>query len=507
MKSIVIKIVITNILLASIFGIFTGCNSRKGNFDDIGIKNNELSHVELTFYMPGTERRDTKEVLDKVAENTKLNINLTFKWFNESQYVAKIKTAIASNESFDAFLCGRPETGSLNFVDMLRNGEIRDVSALLPIYAPIIYKELSTNQQLDCIKVDGKLALIPSLCPEAKCLVVTVKEEYINKYNVQPIKTFEDYGDLMKIIKNYNKDMVPGSIGTYNLQTFAGSFGYTILDYSQNLVYKNNDTILKVIPWEQTPEFKKTVALISEWYKNGYIKPGNTNISQVESFLYNTGSFVLGSIDLNVNQDGNIVRYNNYLLYENNKIQRDNPIGNMYVSGAIAFTSSSKNTERVLMLLNWIQSNQENYDLFMYGIKDKDYILKGERYALPDGVNLNNSPYIGWNNTAFININLQRLPVANSLPDSYKKDHVEFINMKSSYAPSEGFYPNYSKIQDECNSRMNIYKNKITNKLSNATYDISETDNIIMELKNGGTNVVVNEIQKQLDEWLSKQKK
>lgn len=489
------------IILSNI--VFVGCEEEK-EIDPIlyEMSNNiSMDSETLTFYMPGTEKRDSKEVLDTVAEKSDLNIMLDFKWVSLDNYTSTVKTALASGEEIDAFICGNPESGYLSFVNLFRNGEIKDITNLLPQYAPVILGQLSQYRELECIKLDGKIVAIPSMMPQAKLLCLSVRQDFIEKYSISQIDTYDNYEKFMAIIKNYEKDIVPSTIGAYNLNLFAGVYDYTVLNYSLNLVYKNDDPLMQIIPWEQTPEYKTTISLVSKWYKSGYLNQGEVNYDELASFLYLSSNFLEGTISIDINQDGKKVEYTNYILYKDKKIQRESPIGGIFINGAVAFNVKSEKTERVLMFLNWIQSNQENYDLFMYGIKDKDYFLKEGRVAMPEGVTTSKSPYLGWLNNAFLNLSLQRVPSTYSIPDNFYDIYLEIINSQTVYAPHEGFFPDYSTIQNECYIRNNIFREKIIKALSNGIYDINQTDNIIEDLKSAGTDKIILEIQRQLGKW------
>jgi putative aldouronate transport system substrate-binding protein len=506
MKRVYVKSVALIMMIAFILSVPVACSNKKDALPEMVDQSSELSPAVLTFYMPGDGKKDAKEVLDKVAESTNLNIKLDFKWFAYADYTEKVKTAIASNDKFDAFVCGKPDAGNLDYVDMFRNGEIKDISTLLPKYAPNIRAQLS-DEEFECAKVDGKLSAVPALFPEANCLTALARKDLIDKYKIPQIKTFDDYEKYLKIVKEKESDITPGAI-YYDADIFTQVYGYVMLDHNQSLVYKWDDPQMKIIPWEQTPEFKETVNLINRWYKNGYIKPLTGTTDRFTSMISNSQTFYEGTINADLFNDGDKKAYNIYMLYPDNKVQRVSPIGNIGTKGAIAFNSKSANTERALMFLNWIQSSQQNFDLFIYGFKDRHYVLTGDRISMPEGMKASDNPYEGWLSTPFLNINFERLPDdKDTYSDDFMKSHLDFINSKTFYAPHEGFFPDYKTISDDCNNRMQLYQEKIVNALRTGTYDTKETDNIIDELKTSGTDVIVQEVQKQLDKWRADNKK
>lgn len=487
-------------LLLVILSILTGCNKTTYLEDDLALEIEELDPVTLDFFMLGDEKEDTKEVLDKVAEETGLNIKLNFEWINYDQYTESVKTALASNQDIDAFLCGSPNSWLLNFVDMYREGQIKDITELLPEYAPVIQGRLTTEEQ-NAAKVDGKLVAVPSLYPHAKCFIAIVKENYAEKYNISSIDTLDDYEDLLKRIKDNEKNTTP-CFTRYDIDLFANTFDYVVLDHRQHLVYKWDDPEMRIVPWEQTAAFKETASLIIEWHKNGYISTDASRYADCPTLLEYRDQIPEGKTTFYFSDGSGDIKKEDcfvYNLYKDKKFQRKSPIEN-YVS---AFNSKSNDTERALMFLNWIQRDQENYDLFMHGIKNRHYVLKGERIDKPDEIKAEGeNPYSGWQNSAFYNIKFFRLPVENdTFSDDYFNDYLDFINNHTSYAPHEGFYADYKDLQSEYSARKNFYNIRIAGPLSDGTFNTANIDNVISLLKAAGTNNLVSNVQDQLDKW------
>jgi hypothetical protein len=50
-------------------------------------------------------------------------------------------------------------------------------------------------------------------------------------------------------------------------------------------------------------------------------------------------------------------------------------------SAGLSVCNSSDHPERVMMFIEWLHSSQEAYDLFTYGVKDRNYVLNGDKIA------------------------------------------------------------------------------------------------------------------------------
>lgn len=168
---------------------------------------------------------------------------------------------------------------------------------------------------------------------------------------------------------------------------------------------------------------------------------------------------------------------------------------------SIALNSNSENIERTLMFLNWVQSSQENYDLLIYGILGKHYLLKDGLIFMPEGMEEDKNPYYGWFSLPFRNANLDREWADEYDPVNKSEDITSFLKKYTSYAPHEGFYPDYKDIQALCDTRVQLFGNKIGSRLEHGAFDMEKADSIIEEINKAGTDQIVYEAQKQLDNW------
>jgi putative aldouronate transport system substrate-binding protein len=392
---------------------------------------------------------------------------------------------------------------------MARKGILMDITELFPKTAPELYAKYSKDE-LRSMKVDNKLFTIPSLMASAYCTNVWVKPEFMRTYKLPPIKTLDDYTLFLKTVKENEPGFVPGSIDWVSTEAYARLFGYVTLDNNQGLVYKWTDPDMKVIPWEQTPEFKEVVTHIANWRKNGYLPSPNDNIAQEQM-----ASMLSGSDGTNKEETMKVTRGDGktikeyemyrYHLYRGVPIQRTSPVGNIFMNGAIAFNAKSPNVERALQFLEWVHKSQENHDLLQYGIEGTHYVLKDGILDLPEGTKHEDNKYLGWSgSTAFRDMKFLHTP--RGIEGDLQKDYIEFIQNQTRYAPHEGFYPDYTSIQDLARKRAENINSKISGALFNGTFDPSSIDALIEEFKQAGSSRIVEEVQKQLNGWKTKNK-
>lgn len=52
--------------------------------------------------------------------------------------------------------------------------------------------------------------------------------------------------------------------------------------------------------------------------------------------------------------------------------------------------------QRVLMFIDWLESSQENYDLYMYRVRGRHYVEKGDYIEPPEGIEQSGT-FFYWN--------------------------------------------------------------------------------------------------------------
>jgi putative aldouronate transport system substrate-binding protein len=165
----------------------------------------------------------------------------------------------------------------------------------------------------------------------------------------------------------------------------------------------------------------------------------------------------------------------------------------------IAIPQSSQNTERVLMFMNWLESDQENYDSVMYGIKGETYNLKGEEVVDPTAC-------LSWAWRApFLNEKLER-----GNPAISKKDldnYIDTVKQIAKYPPHTGFVPDYTAVKDIANRREVEYLNIGMRMFVKNDLTQDDINKYIQNEKDSGVDELIANIQKQLDEWVAANKK
>ena len=494
------------LLFLIIFIIFLQCNKKKDNLDLFGqdIKAKKLDQVTLVFYIKGKEHPDLRVILDEVEKRSrkKLNIKLDFKFFSGNS-TNNLKKIVDSGQPCDGFVM----TSWMNIGHLLslyENDLILDLTELFPVYAPDYYSKFNQND-LALMKVDNKLLAIPNryFFSYRRCAII--RDDLCRKYNIKKINTYAELEEFLDLIKQNEPDFIPLSTANNTLGLFAESFGYVIFNYQLSLVYKYNDPEMKLLAWEQTPEYQESIRIINRWINKGFYvkdiffaKPQKNLISSGNWACFINFQGMVEQFNRWISETEKDFRYLEFPLYPNQKSMRITPSNN-----SLVISKNSKNPERVLMFFDWLNKDRKNYDLFHYGIKSRHYVLKGDQFTIPDDVSLAKS-YSSWNGRrVFMNIEMERTHISNS--NTYVQQVMDFMLEKSVYSPHTGFYAKYGEVDGIVNIRKMDF-NKIEWEMGRGKYSEERIDEYIKRHKELGVDKIIAVVQSQLDEWRKNKK-
>ena len=514
------KLVCLSVALSMLFLVLAGCGAKQEPKGDAPAKSEQsqaapqeksaseekkepLKEAALTFYFPGEAKKDTRMVLDEAEKRLKdsLNVKLNFNFIPWGDYTNKINVLIASGDEYEVHF----DADWFMFPILSQKGALLDITEMLPKYAPKIYeKEADVFKK---VRVNGKIMSVPWYYPKNDRVTAVVREDLKAKHGIPDIMTFEDYEFYLKTLKEKEPGIIPYASGVNrNIQEFYVYGDYAVLSFPLDLVYKWDDKNMKVIPWEQTPEYKQIIEIKRRWYENGYMPK---DMFSVQDF---TADLTDGKVTSILHVWNEIENHNKkvanthpgwkfagYALYPEKVGPKASPMNN-----AVVFNANGKNPERAMMFLEWVREKQENYDLIIFGIEGKHYVLENGLLKQPHGVTDADNPYQGWHGQwGLYDIDLHRFSVND--PPNYKQMNIDSANLNADYVPHLGFFPNLDGIKNEVAQRQAAY-DEMGKLLEYGALPKEKADEYIEKQKKAGTDKIVSEIQRQLDEWKAKNK-
>lgn len=453
--------------------------------------------------LPGDAPKDIEGVRAAMEAKLKadgLNIKLAFTYFPWDQYSNKLNLIAASGEDYD-----------LAWTHVSWLSQITAKNVVLPLNDLLdgFGQQLKENipaANFMSASIDNKIYGIPTLVPTAENNnFFTIRGDLREKYNLQPIKTLADFENYLDAIKKNEPDMVPiANDGNRGLLREFGDVYLPIGDTGAGPAYIDpTDPNLEVKSFYESDIFKNIVNTKRKWYLNGWLPKDAQEIKDPEAALNNGKIGAIWSNVLKISE--RIDAFKQTLPSGKLEDVFLNPDQPKYVfdaaSNLISIFSTSKNSEGAMAFVNWFRSNQENYDLFSYGVKDVNYKLDGDAVTT-EGIADNatyNQVYWAWDDI--------RLKHFSKNVESSYIENLKNWDSDAIVAPMLGFRFNADPVKSEIAQIDAVGQEYVVAAYSGfIDYDkfYPEFQN---KLKSAGIDKVVAEVQKQFTEFQAKSAK
>lgn len=455
----------------------------------------ELPPVKLTYYFPqGELQKDYASVEEAVNQYIQPKINATIKFMPIvfGDYEQKLNTIVSSGEAFDI---GWTSNWMFNYENNAEKGAFQDLQDLLPKYGAEFMSSLLDSVIEGSKTSKGKLMAIPNYQVAAKATGFVIQKEYLDKYkfDVGTIKSFKDLEPFLAQIKQNEPDLIP-------YFSLANSFEAKANGYEgiQDTYYKKGDPTYTLIQMDSTPEYMAHTQLLYDWFNKGYI-PKDVATANFDETL--KSGKIVSYIDWTLQPGGeaNVFSHNggHPVVYV--------PLTQPEFSGVqptMTFISrTSKNPERAMMFLNLMNTDPQLFNLIAYGIEGKHYDKKGPNTIAikKDG---GYAPDVAW---AMGNVTIGYLKEGQP-EDTWQKTIK--LNDTAFVPDIFGFSFDPSAVKTEMANLEAVYKEYDDAVKTGSVDPAVYMPKMIDALKKAGSEKVLQERQKQLDEWLkSKGKK
>lgn len=450
----------------------------------------------IKFLFPGEEPAGQNEVNEAISSKMKQDgFDFTFEytfipWDN---YWTRQGMAVAAGEEYDITWDHISNYGShvskklLAPLDEALNKYGQDILSSTPQYS---WKEMT---------YDNAIYAIPRVVPTGTTRAYIIRGDLRKKYGIPEIKTAEDFNAYCEALKKNEPDMIP---------TISSAVKYKYITDKLWLffnLWECAPIYLDVNDWKfksfyETDDFKKLVDENVALQAKGLLPSQNLNID--DAF----GSFFSGKIGT---MEATLLRLSEQI----DAFKAKQPNGEMefvqlypdqpkYIISAcdnlLAVLATSKKVNESVAFINWFRKNQENYDLFSYGIKDVNYKLDGNSVITADIPQEHSFPAINW---AWTDLRFHRFS---------KECSTEYLDMVKNWdkdavqVPFLGITWNMDSITAEM-AQLNAAFLEFNNVIKNGymAYD-DFAPQLIQKCKDAGLDKVISELQKQLDTYIAK---
>ncbi len=490
-------------VLAGVCGIMSaGCSSTKTAEETKTTEYGDLPYVELTMVYPisANTTQDQDMVTEKINEYLKEKLNCTVKLeaLDTSTFYEKFPVMISSSEEFDIGWVN----SSMLLQNVSRNAFV-ELDELLDKYAPET-KELLPEITLEGVKVNNKLYSLPVYKEYGYGNSYYFRKDIVDKYDfdLSSLKTMRDFEPMLETIKANEPELTPyfvesGAMEPYIPAEEGEKYYFAVAGLPGSICFDPETE--KFCNRVETEEYKNKYRILNEWNKKGYINKDAITVSASfdEIIKGNRGWFVTTSSKPGV-EDSLSTSVGTEMIRgydEKSYVMTTSLMGSMNV-----ISTTSKNPERAMMLLNLLYTDKYLINLFNFGIEGTHYKKVDENtIALPDGVTSQNdtgyAPGIDWRLGNNYNLYLWDY----EKPDKWEQ--YRSFSENSEAEPLLGFYVDTANIKNNIAAINNLstsYDMPLTAGVGNADEFISEYD---QKLKEAGIDTIIEETQRQYDEW------
>ena len=453
--------------------------------------------VELIWYVAGNgPQADTQAVLDEANKYLleKLNCTLKIVETDFGSYDQKMQMVIASQEEFD--LCYTAHWSN-NFYNNINKNAFLELDDLLNQYAPDL-KTLIPQEGWDAAKVKGNIYGVPNMQIWAMTNAVMLVKEYVDKYNFDTtsVKGLKDLEPLLEAIKADNPGMYPFACnkgGMLDFLTFNMGYDELAGRHIPGVVMLD-DQDLKVINQFELPQVMEHYKMMYEWNKKGYIRQDaatlNDSNMEMKSGLH--AASLTGTLKPGLDVIAKELFGGRDVI---NVPLSDSWLPTTGITATMtAISRTSKHPEKAMEFLNLFNTDPYIYNLITQGIEGKHYEKIDDIYIRP----IENSGYAPNADWMYGNQFLVYLKEGQGKDDW--ADTIE-LNKIAKPTPALGFVFDPTNVQNEIASVSAVVK-EYELSLDTGSVNPEKTMPVFLEkLKQAGSQVIIDEVQKQIDEW------
>lgn len=388
---------------------------------------------------------------------------------------------VNSGEYFDILF-----TDGSNFASDASLGAYYDIKDIVKTSSPDLYSYIPEDYW-SAVSIDGNVYGVPTYKDSSMSNFIVWDTAMANKYSVdyKNIHTLEALTEpLKKITEGEGTAAFPmDQNGLSMVMSLYDSMGLGI----PSVGVKFDDESRTVVNVLEQKDVMDQLKVLNEWYKAGIINPDAP--STAETPTYKAVSIAQGwplaaKTTWGPNMGG----------VEAEAIQiNDTIVSNETVRGSVnAIYSGSKYPEKCLEFLQLVNLDTKVRDAFYFGVEGENF-----KYTEDGKIDRINTDWkmAGYTQGTFFT-------VSQLTTDEFNQwDEVKALNENAKPSVLLGFNVDYSKIQNELANCREVY-NKYKSELLTGATDAEETvAKMTKELKAGGLDTIMAEVQSQIDAY------
>lgn len=386
------------------------------------------------------------------------------------------------------------------------SGQVIDMSDLIDQYGTNIKASLGEDMA-KISNVGGYVFGVPVEKEWYTDSCILMRKDIVDKYglDVSKISSLKDCEEIFETVKQNEPNMkiIVGSKGSGLL----GPMGHSDALLDGFGVLENGGQSTTVKNMFETETYLDLARTVHDFYEKGYIDKDMPTTTDSASVIMKAGNAFCYASPYKpgvVEQDSLAAGYELVAA----KIQPCDPYctnnGVSFVSWGIA--QNCTDPEITMQVLDFMYGSAEFMNLFNWGIEGEHYVVKdaeNDIIGFPEGVDASNATYnlnLGWELPNQFSLHIWE---GNSPENMKAQEEMNSTAMKSK---GLGFMYDYSSLSNELTALNNV----LDEYLNSIVCGVADPDEIIPELNEklykAGLQKVIDEKQRQFDEWLAAQK-
>lgn len=468
-----------------------------------------LPEVKLNWYIVTSPNRDKDAVYDEVNKMVKEKINATIEFteINWGEYDDKMKVLVTSGEEIDLLFTAN---WAFSFAQNAAKGYFMPINDLLDTYG----KDIKANFPQDYwsgVTIDNKIYAVNGYQGIIQPKGITFRKDLVEKYgfDVSKVKKLTDIEPFLEAVKNGEPDIVPWMAFGKSMVTYQPEYLYTgddmlgAVQYEQltNFLWIDDKNQMIIDPF-QLEEYQNYFKTLRDWYQKDYIAKDAATYAESNDDR-KAGKYAAYRAT-GINDEGQIATETYGIPYINSAPLAYPVIGTSALQGTLAaIGSNSKNPERAMMLLNLLWTEDPGYEIYntlCYGLENTHYkVLSTESDGRKIVETIPDSGYAGvpWEYGApTLFAKWYTKSEGKAIYEKYKEHDT-----KAMVSPIVGFAYNGEAMKTETAQIDNVLASYMPLLLT-GTMDVDKALTEMGEkLKKAGSEKVIADAQKQLDDW------
>jgi ABC-type glycerol-3-phosphate transport system substrate-binding protein len=466
----------------------------------------QMKELTLRICLFGSEPSGFNEVLAETEDRLRdtLNVNLDFNFITPSEYKKTLQMQLMAERkvalAYDAPWMTNNELVSRGMYYDLEDYFNNDTYPGL--------KKAFTEEFIEANKMDGHLYWIPIMGVEKDMVILHYREDLREKLGVAPITDMESLQKYLDVLQETYPGIVPIDLGRKGFYEMFNSnvlernaagifepFGTGNMElYWEVAISKDGKTCLGATTYGDEDElftnypvgyqynyylerFNQFVKWNKYLIKNSITVSTPSGYDSKETFVNGDsavcfGTLSHGSTESELQKQYPDAKVGFFPLYDEQREMKEGSIYTTHIANnfvGVPITATEEQKERTILFLDWLFSDQSNYNLFRYGIEGRDYeIVNENQYTIENAANQYEFPYyeLVWN---------PDYELQNAKTPEILLKYQEYMNLVSTYvsSPLSGFVYNSTNVGPEL-AAVNDQYSKIWFQLFHGTFGNAE---------------------------------